>query len=136
MVDALVTTCGAIEEDIIKCITDFFLGDFSYSGKSLRSNGMQRYGNVIGGNNAYCDFEDLLLPFLDVLLVDQVNNQKFISISQFIHKLGEIIDDENSICYWAAKVIFTWDGNVLLGCVLTRDYCSQSDVNMIFFRDS
>lgn len=103
MVDALVTTCGAIEEDIIKCITDFFLGDFSYSGKSLRSNGMQRYGNVIGGNNAYCDFEDLLLPFLDVLLVDQVNNQKFISISQFIHKLGEIIDDENSICYWAAK---------------------------------
>src|SRR4030042_943503 len=35
-VNVCVTTCGGIEEDIIKCLGDFILGDFRASGKELR----------------------------------------------------------------------------------------------------
>src|SRR3989344_1096770 len=35
-VDVIVTTTGGVEEDIIKCLGDFKLGDFRASGKELR----------------------------------------------------------------------------------------------------
>src|SRR3989338_5173389 len=38
-VNAVVTTAGGIEEDIIKCLGDFILGDFRASGKDLRQKG-------------------------------------------------------------------------------------------------
>ena len=35
-VNILVTTAGGVEEDIIKCLGDFILGDFRASGEELR----------------------------------------------------------------------------------------------------
>jgi len=42
MVDVIVTTAGGIEEDIIKCLGDFKLGDFKAPGKDLRDKGITR----------------------------------------------------------------------------------------------
>jgi deoxyhypusine synthase len=36
MVDAIVTTCGGIEEDFMKCMAPFYIGDFHLKGKTLR----------------------------------------------------------------------------------------------------
>ena len=36
MVDVIVTTTGAIEEDFIKCLAPMYLGDFYYKGKESR----------------------------------------------------------------------------------------------------
>ena len=33
MVDCIVTTCGAIEEDFMKCMGSFHIGDFELDGK-------------------------------------------------------------------------------------------------------
>lgn len=38
----LVTTAGGIEEDLIKCLGPFYLGDFSLSGKALYKKGLNR----------------------------------------------------------------------------------------------
>ena len=47
MIDAIVTTCGGIEEDFIKCLAPFYLGDFALKGKDLREKGLNRIGNLL-----------------------------------------------------------------------------------------
>ena len=47
MVDALVTTAGGIEEDIIKCFQPTFMGDFKLNGRELRKKGINRIGNLL-----------------------------------------------------------------------------------------
>ena len=37
MVDCIVTTTGGIEEDIIKCMGDFYVGSFNNDDKELRN---------------------------------------------------------------------------------------------------
>ncbi len=36
MVDAMVTTCGGIEEDFMKCFAPHYIGDFYLKGKDMR----------------------------------------------------------------------------------------------------
>src|SRR3989339_890190 len=45
-VNVIVTTAGGIEEDIIKCLGDFKLGEFSASGELLHKQGINRTGNI------------------------------------------------------------------------------------------
>jgi len=46
-VNVLVTTGGGVEEDIIKCLGDFILGDFRASKEELLRKGINRIGNVL-----------------------------------------------------------------------------------------
>ncbi|CAI5443333.1 unnamed protein product [Caenorhabditis angaria] len=105
LVDCLVTSAGGIEEDLIKCLKPSFLGDFTMDGKNLRSNGLNRAGNVIIPNDNYCSFEDWVNPILDECLKEQQDKESGINWtpSKIIRKLGEKIDDESSILYWASK---------------------------------
>ena len=52
MVDALVTTAGGIEEDIIKCFEPTFMGDFKLNGRELRKKGINRIGNLLVSSGA------------------------------------------------------------------------------------
>lgn len=70
-VDVIVTTAGGIEEDIIKCFANTYLGDFNLNGKKLRKKGWNRIGNLIVPNDNYCKFEDWLQPILNRLLIEQ-----------------------------------------------------------------
>lgn len=36
LIDVMVTTAGGIEEDFIKCMSDFYLGKFNMDGRQLR----------------------------------------------------------------------------------------------------
>ena len=67
MVDVLVTTAGGIEEDIIKCIKPFFIGEFSMAGKELREKGINRAGNILIPNSRYCSFEDFFIPLIKTI---------------------------------------------------------------------
>ena len=96
MVDVVVTTAGGVEEDIIKCIGPFLLGDFKLSGKQLREKGINRIGNILVPNERYIKFEDFLLPILDKF-------KEPVSPSEFVHRLGKEINNEESIYYWANK---------------------------------
>ena len=123
------TTAGGVEEDLIKCLAKTYLGSFGMPGAALREQGMNRIGNLIVPNNNYCAFEDWLIPILDRLLAEQEernanastnnahtehardgndndndDNEHFSwTPSKLIRRLGLEINDERSVCYWAAK---------------------------------
>ncbi|CAA9990482.1 deoxyhypusine synthase, putative [Plasmodium knowlesi strain H] len=145
-IDVVVTTAGGVEEDIIKCFSKTYLGDFNLNGKKLRKKGWNRIGNLIVPNDNYCKFEDWLQPILNKMLHEQnrkneelflkkLDKQRrrreqeekkassshpssnlpcdssdedesdlfYLSPSEFIKKLGEEINDENSLIYWCHK---------------------------------
>jgi deoxyhypusine synthase len=97
LVDSLVTTAGGIEEDFIKCLGDFKLGEFSQDGAKLRDAGINRAGNVLIPNSRYIAFERWVLPIL------KANKDKIKTSSQLINLLGKEIRNEESVYYWAQK---------------------------------
>ncbi len=102
-INVFVTTAGGIEEDIIKCLGDFKLGEFSASGELLREEGINRTGNIFVPNSRYVQFEEFITPVLEKLYKEQKENGRIISVSEFIKVLGKEINDEKSILYWCWK---------------------------------
>lgn len=102
-VNVIVTTAGAIEEDIIKCLGDFYLGDFRASGKLLRKKGINRIGNIYAPNSRYVAFERFVQPLLEVLYQESKLSGVPLTPSKLIWALGEKINHKDSICYWAFK---------------------------------
>jgi deoxyhypusine synthase len=124
-VNVVVTTAGGIEEDIIKCLGDFYLGDFKASGRELRKKGINRIGNIFVSNNRYVDFEKFFQPILEELWREQKKGT-VICASDLIWKLGEKINDERSICYWA------WKNKIRIYCPALNDGALGD--NIYFFK--
>ncbi|ANB11558.1 Dys1p [Sugiyamaella lignohabitans] len=116
LVSAVVTTAGGIEEDLIKCLADTYLGEFSLKGSKLRDQGLNRIGNLLVPNDNYCRFEEWIVPILDKMLEEQEENFKKFSDkvadsgevpwwtpSKVIDRLGKEINDEESVLYWCHK---------------------------------
>lgn len=103
MVDVIVTTAGGVEEDIIKCLKPFILGDFRAKGAVLRNKGINRIGNIFVPNDRYCLFEDFMTPILKELYERQLKTGKILRPSELIKILGQRINNEDSVYYWAAK---------------------------------
>ncbi|KAL6441204.1 hypothetical protein ACFW04_003473 [Cataglyphis niger] len=103
LVDCLVTTAGGVEEDFIKCLAPTYIGSFHLDDRQLREKGLNRTGNLLVPNDNYCLFEDWLMPRLDAMLVEQKEKGTLWTPSKMITKLGEEINHEDSIYYWAAK---------------------------------
>jgi len=124
-VDALITTAGGVEEDIIKTINQFLVGDFrKIDGKTLRRDGINRIGNIYVPNDRYIEFERLMNDFLQKLYERQKETGKIITTSEFIHELGKEVNDEESIYYWATR------NNVPVFCPALTD---GSIGDMIYF---
>lgn len=102
LVDALVTTAGGVEEDIIKCLAPTVIGDWHLKGEALRSRGLNRIGNLLVPNDNYCRFEDWLMPRLDQMATEAKADWCW-TPSKVCERLGREINDERSILYWAAK---------------------------------
>ena len=109
-VNALCTTAGGVEEDFIKCLgpgTYLPKGDgWNLNGADLRKRGMNRIGNLVVPNDAYCRFEDWIMPILDNMKDEQDNEGVRWTPSKVIHRLGKEINNENSVYYWAYKVSY------------------------------
>jgi deoxyhypusine synthase len=103
MVDVIVTTAGGVEEDIIKCLEPFYIGEFEASGAALREKGVNRIGNILVPNNHYVKFEKFLVPLLNQMADEEKASGKSVTPSEFIATLGREIADERSIYYWAHK---------------------------------
>ncbi len=100
MVDVVVTTAGAVEEDLMKGFGEKFeIGSFHSDDVSLHERGENRVGNLIIQNESYMKFEDKMLPILEEIY----SRQKRISVSELLSEFGLKLDDENSILYQAAR---------------------------------
>lgn len=116
----MVTSAGGIEEDLIKCLGDTYMGSFSTPGAGLRTQGLNRIGNLLVPNSNYCAFEDWVVPILDKMLEEQEESKGTEeeinwTPSKVIHRLGKEINDERSVCYWAYK------NNIPLFCPALTD---------------
>ena len=103
MVDAIITSVGSIEEDLMKITKPFLLGDFNVSDVDLHKKGTNRIGNIFVPTDRYESLERTLQPFFEKMFIKQKKEGKMISPSELIYELGKTIDDENSIIYWASK---------------------------------
>ena len=60
---------------MLQCLAPSYLGSFRAQGAKLRSQGLNRIGNMLVPNSNYCAFEDWLMPILDTLLAEQSSGQ-------------------------------------------------------------
>ncbi len=127
-VDVFVTTAGGIEEDIIKCLGNFVLGDFKASGKELRDKGINRIGNIFASNNRYVEFEEFFQPILEELYHKQKKTGKVTTPLEIIWKLGEKINNEESIYYWA------WKNKIRVYCPAILDGALGDNVYFFKFK--
>jgi deoxyhypusine synthase len=104
MVDCLVCTAGGIEEDFIKCLAPTISGDFNLSGSQLRTDGINRIGNLLVPNDNYCQFEDWIMPIFDQMVDEQEKDGINWTPSKIINRLGKEINNPDSVYYWAYKV--------------------------------
>tara|TARA_Y100000310_G_scaffold246828_1_gene252245 strand:- start:4884 stop:5855 length:972 start_codon:yes stop_codon:yes gene_type:complete len=105
----IVTTAGAIEEDIMKAFGEKFeIGSFYSDDIELHEKGENRVGNLIIRNESYMKFEDWIIPVLKKLY----NKKKRWSVSELLKEIGLELapkgvpseeGNENSILYQAAK---------------------------------
>ncbi len=102
-VDIFVTTGGGIEEDIIKCLGEFYLGSFEADNAELREKGINRTGNIFVPNERYLDFEKFVQPILKDLLERQKKESRAIVASELIWELGKRINNKDSVLYHAYK---------------------------------
>jgi deoxyhypusine synthase len=103
MVNAIITSVGSIEEDLMKTEKPFLLGSFEVNDLELHKKGINRIGNIFVPNDRYLWLEKKLLPFFDEMLEKQKKKGKMLSSSTIIFELGKKVKDENSILYWATK---------------------------------
>ena len=107
-VDVIVTTAGGIEEDFIKALKPFILGEWNVNDAWLREHGINRIGNIFVPNDRYIEFEGYMREFFDRIL--EIERERgAVTASEFVYELGRFMDEklgkekEHSILYWAYK---------------------------------
>jgi deoxyhypusine synthase len=96
----LVTTSGAIEEDIMKSLgEEFEISSFYADDVELHEKGENRIGNLVIKNESYMKFEDKMSEFLKKIYT----KSQRISTSDLLKEIGFLLNDEKSILYQAAK---------------------------------
>jgi len=134
-VHAIVTTTGAVEEDVIKTHKPFFIGDFKADGAKLREKGVNRTGNLFVPNERYIWFEKFMQPVLKKLLERQKSSGKIINSTQFIVEMGRELEEkkqadrESSFVYWA------WRNGIPVFCPALTDG-SLGDMIYFFKKDN
>ena len=96
----LITTAGAIEEDIMKAIgEDFEIGSFNSDDVELHEKGVNRVGNLVIKNESYARFEDWITKTLEECYV----KKKRWAVSELLNEIGLKLEDNDSILYQAAR---------------------------------
>lgn len=100
IVDAIVTTVGGMEEDIMKAKgEEFIIGKFKPDDIELYEKGVNRVGNLFIRNESYLKFEDSISKILLKLYKEKARWTP----SEIFSKIGLMINDNNSILYQASK---------------------------------
>ena len=100
MADIIVTTVGAIEEDVMKASGEKFLvGSFQADDVELHEKGINRVGNIFVQNESYMKFEDAVAP----MLLKLYEQKKRWAPSEMMREIGLMIEDESSFLCQAAR---------------------------------
>ncbi len=102
-IDCIVTSAGAVEEDVIKTLKPFVVGSFDAPGRMLFEKGVGRIGNIFAPADRYLYFERFMNPFFEKIYALQKKKGKPLNTSEFTYQLGLAVENEDSFLYWAAK---------------------------------
>tara|TARA_B100000287_G_scaffold66147_3_gene57741 strand:+ start:1410 stop:2399 length:990 start_codon:yes stop_codon:yes gene_type:complete len=107
--NVVVTTCGTLDHDIARTFRDYFHGDFNLDDVALGEEGLNRLGNVIVPNECYGEIiEEVLSPWLFEIEEQKISANPsnpwlgFGSV-QLCWEIGDRLEDETSLLFWAAK---------------------------------
>ena len=94
--DAIITTGGSLDHDMIKAYKPYLLGSFGEDDKKLHQKGINRIGNILVPNDRYELLEEKLKP-----VFEELAKRSPISPSEFAAEMGKRIKDENSFLHQA-----------------------------------
>ena len=97
-VDVLITTSGALTEDVIKTAKPFKMGQWDTDEAELRERGINRLGNIFVPSDRYVWLEEYLYDFFE----DFFAEEKVRTPTAFAQELGATLDDEDSVLKQAA----------------------------------
>merc|ERR1712168_118958 len=122
MIDTIITTCGAVEEDLMKVFADHKLGDFALPGKQLLNAGINRQGNLLISNENYLIFMNWMVPILEEMSKIEAETGKPWTPSGLIwflgKEIGKLPKGEESVWYWCYKNnIPVFSPGLVDGCV-------------------
>ena len=108
LVDVIVTTCGTLDHDLARTYRHYFHGDFELDDIALGQQGLNRLGNVIIPNECYGEIlEARVLPWLGEIEEERRTSGDStwngFGTVELCWALGDRIEDEGSLLYWAAK---------------------------------
>ncbi|OPY31809.1 MAG: putative deoxyhypusine synthase [Methanomassiliicoccales archaeon PtaU1.Bin124] len=100
LVDVVITTCGTLDHDLARTWKDYYHGDFLMDDAELRTQSINRLGNVLVPDESYgLILEERLLPMFEEILEGKTS----ISTREIIDAVGARLDNEDSLLYWAHK---------------------------------
>lgn len=92
LADAVITTGGAIDHDLIKSHKPYLQGDFFADDAALHKRGVNRLGNILVPNDRYVLLEKKIQPLLE----KAYRKNKVVSPKGFIELVAGTLRDKNS----------------------------------------
>ncbi len=98
MVDAIITTGGSLDHDLIRSAKEYELGDFVMDDSKLHRRGTNRIGNILVKNECYVYLEGFMKEVFDELH----SGGKAVSPSEIAMAIGKRTKPD-SFLYWCSK---------------------------------
>ncbi|MFH0971944.1 MAG: deoxyhypusine synthase [Candidatus Micrarchaeota archaeon] len=99
MFDAVITTGGSIDHDLIRSFSDYGKGDFQQDDVQLHKKGINRLGNILIDNKGYVELEKRMQPLLRKMHAEK----KVWTAGELIDQIAMTIKDEGSFLHQAYK---------------------------------
>ncbi|MFH1316618.1 MAG: deoxyhypusine synthase [Candidatus Woesearchaeota archaeon] len=119
-VHVLVTSAGGVEEDAIKSIMPFRIGNFYANGKTLFDSGIVRIGNIFATTEHYTYFEFFIRKVFDRLANEKAKNNKsgicIVTPSEIASMMGKLIGEEKNCDEKGSILYYAYKNNIPLFC--------------------
>jgi deoxyhypusine synthase len=101
MVDVIITASGTLDHDLARTWGHYYLGSFDLDDSKLLKLGYHRLANLLVPLDDYGPaIEKKLQPWLEETYA---SGKKSMSTEELCVGLGRMVDDEDSLLYWAQK---------------------------------
>jgi len=136
--DVIITTCGALDHDIARSISSYYNGDFRMDDEKLKEKGYHRLGSVLVPLESYGPtIEKFIQELLEEVYEDGARELSSYEVARLI---GEKLNNEESILYWAAKKgVKVFVPGIMDGAVGTQLWIFQQkkrDFRLNLFKDA
>ncbi len=98
-VDAIVTTAGSVDHDVIKTLVNYRLGSFDADDIRLHKQNINRIGNIFAPSKGYALFEGKMQRWL----VKIYSKKKCVSPMELVQFIGKETKSRDSFLHWCTR---------------------------------